>query len=317
MGRDEDFQERARHARRERMSYEATSVLVKVAMAIRANTYYERSTSGEPSAEILALEEAANPRDWHQLSAEAQDMWMKDADSALEACGFYELKLGVAHLRAVIEEATAEAQDGLDNWPIDGMPTVLTTVLNVLAKAEEPEIHNAVTDKGAGNESKTVDSNEVRNGSPRAGDGEGTEERSGVHPVVDVAGQDVQGAEDDSLDDPCECCGQSKPTSEGVCQACLDDHGDHELGPCPFAKAEETKQDIEDCGNCIACGSDRFGEVTFANAMARRMVTCSHCGNKRCPHATDHRLTCTNSNEEGQAGSVYIAPNTTKEAENG
>lgn len=36
-----------------------------------------------------------------------------------------------------------------------------------------------------------------------------------------------------------------------------------------------------------------------------RMITCSTCGNKRCPHATDHNRTCTNSNEPGQAGSSY------------
>lgn len=40
------------------------------------------------------------------------------------------------------------------------------------------------------------------------------------------------------------------------------------------------------------------------------MLVCSTCGNKRCPHATDHALACTNSNEPGQAGSIYggIAP---------
>lgn len=35
------------------------------------------------------------------------------------------------------------------------------------------------------------------------------------------------------------------------------------------------------------------------------MIVCQKCGNKRCPHATDHRLECTNSNEPGQEGSVY------------
>jgi hypothetical protein len=35
------------------------------------------------------------------------------------------------------------------------------------------------------------------------------------------------------------------------------------------------------------------------------MILCAICGNKRCPHATDHRLACTNSNEPGQAGSDY------------
>lgn len=38
-----------------------------------------------------------------------------------------------------------------------------------------------------------------------------------------------------------------------------------------------------------------------------RMVMCPTCGNKRCPHANDHRNACTNSNEPGQPGSAYPA----------
>lgn len=34
-------------------------------------------------------------------------------------------------------------------------------------------------------------------------------------------------------------------------------------------------------------------------------IVCDTCGNKRCPHATDHRLGCTNSNDPGQLGSRY------------
>jgi hypothetical protein len=34
-------------------------------------------------------------------------------------------------------------------------------------------------------------------------------------------------------------------------------------------------------------------------------IVCSTCGNKRCPHATDHNLACTGSNEPGQKGSAY------------
>jgi hypothetical protein len=36
-----------------------------------------------------------------------------------------------------------------------------------------------------------------------------------------------------------------------------------------------------------------------------RMILCVLCGNKRCPHATDHDLKCSNSNEPGQEGSSY------------
>ena len=35
------------------------------------------------------------------------------------------------------------------------------------------------------------------------------------------------------------------------------------------------------------------------------MIVCPNCGNKRCPRATDHRLSCTNSNDIGQVGSTY------------
>lgn len=36
-----------------------------------------------------------------------------------------------------------------------------------------------------------------------------------------------------------------------------------------------------------------------------RMIVCSKCGNKRCPHANDHRNNCTESNLPGQKGSNY------------
>ena len=39
-----------------------------------------------------------------------------------------------------------------------------------------------------------------------------------------------------------------------------------------------------------------------------RMFLCERCKNKRCPHATDHRLSCTGSNEPGQEGSNYGVP---------
>ena len=51
---------------------------------------------------------------------------------------------------------------------------------------------------------------------------------------------------------------------------------------------------------CIRC--DEENQPT----RARRFVGCSVCGNKRCPHATDHRLDFSNSNAAGQLGSRYI-----------
>ncbi|HIB9037337.1 TPA: hypothetical protein ACWYGU_003035, partial [Citrobacter braakii] len=38
-----------------------------------------------------------------------------------------------------------------------------------------------------------------------------------------------------------------------------------------------------------------------------RFVVCPECGNKRCPHANDHRNACTGSNEPGQVSSAYPA----------
>ncbi len=58
----------------------------------------------------------------------------------------------------------------------------------------------------------------------------------------------------------------------------------------------QSTQMIEENANC-ACRE--------CNPNAWWMVVCCICGNKRCPHATNHENECTNSNETGQAGSVY------------
>lgn len=55
---------------------------------------------------------------------------------------------------------------------------------------------------------------------------------------------------------------------------------------------------IPDC-SCRTCRP-----VTFSDS---RFVVCPECGNKRCPHANDHRNSCTGSNEPGQEGSSYPA----------
>ncbi|WP_431634621.1 hypothetical protein [Enterobacter ludwigii] len=55
---------------------------------------------------------------------------------------------------------------------------------------------------------------------------------------------------------------------------------------------------IPDC-SCRTCRP-----VTFTDS---RFVVCHECGNKRCPHANDHRNACTGSNEPGQEGSAYPA----------
>lgn len=52
------------------------------------------------------------------------------------------------------------------------------------------------------------------------------------------------------------------------------------------------------------CSCRTCRPVTFTDS---RFVVCPECGNKRCPHANDHRNDCTGSNEPGQVGSAYPA----------
>lgn len=60
------------------------------------------------------------------------------------------------------------------------------------------------------------------------------------------------------------------------------------------ARREQPMQAGEAHCGCRKCNPDAWW-----------MVVCDLCGNKRCPHATDHRHECTRSNEPGQAGSVF------------
>ncbi|WP_312068681.1 hypothetical protein [Lelliottia nimipressuralis] len=55
---------------------------------------------------------------------------------------------------------------------------------------------------------------------------------------------------------------------------------------------------ITDCW-CRTCRPINLNDMRF--------VVCPDCGNKRCPHANDHRNACTGSNEPGQEGSAYPA----------
>lgn len=60
------------------------------------------------------------------------------------------------------------------------------------------------------------------------------------------------------------------------------------------------------CRQCLRDRDERV-DLGFMKVPVEqtRMIVCSSCGNKRCPHANDHRHACTNSNEPGQAGSAY------------
>ncbi|MEM5400848.1 hypothetical protein [Paraburkholderia unamae] len=58
------------------------------------------------------------------------------------------------------------------------------------------------------------------------------------------------------------------------------------------------------CENCRECLRDATTHGGWP-VLATRMVVCPTCGNKRCPHATNHELACTGSNDRGQPGSDY------------
>lgn len=72
---------------------------------------------------------------------------------------------------------------------------------------------------------------------------------------------------------------------------------------------------MSDCG-CITCTDARIERMREEGAACHMLFPgplvpgwrygCETCGNKRCPHHTDHRLACTNSNEPGQPGSVFV-----------
>lgn len=57
-----------------------------------------------------------------------------------------------------------------------------------------------------------------------------------------------------------------------------------------------------DVSGSLPCGCLKCCPNVFPNM---RFNVCPICGNKRCPHASDHNYECTNSNDVGQTGSVY------------
>lgn len=70
--------------------------------------------------------------------------------------------------------------------------------------------------------------------------------------------------------------------------------------------SKKTKQSVEkpNC-YCYNCNLNYTEPGQVFPYVTTRMILCPTCGNKRCPHATDHKLDCTNSNEPGQPGSRY------------
>lgn len=64
------------------------------------------------------------------------------------------------------------------------------------------------------------------------------------------------------------------------------------------------------CG-CLSCQEERASRLPefdigrFMGMDPHFRYACEVCGNKRCPHHTDHRLACSGSNAVGQDGSAY------------
>lgn len=80
----------------------------------------------------------------------------------------------------------------------------------------------------------------------------------------------------------------------GITYATIDGAENCQCHKCTSEKVEKIEKDE------IKSQADHF----FAHYEIK-MILCPKCGNKRCPHASDHRLGCTNSNEPGQHGSIY------------
>ncbi len=59
------------------------------------------------------------------------------------------------------------------------------------------------------------------------------------------------------------------------------------------------------CRQCLRDRDERHPSIPSLPAEAGMMILCPICGNKRCPHANNHRNECTHSNATGQKGSAY------------
>lgn len=80
--------------------------------------------------------------------------------------------------------------------------------------------------------------------------------------------------------------------------------GNSSTNNCRENAKTSTNQASLNCNVTINCWCRTCRPVTMSDM---RFVVCPDCGNKRCPHANDHRNACTGSNEHGQAGSAYPA----------
>lgn len=111
----------------------------------------------------------------------------------------------------------------------------------------------------------------------------------------------------------CVCLGRHPVGA--LCQPGPIDHGYRAECECAGCKATAricaelaaSAQVDPDCW-CRTCRPVKLNDMRF--------VVCPDCGNKRCPHANDHRNACTGSNELGQEGSAYPASTQQNNEEN-
>jgi hypothetical protein len=84
--------------------------------------------------------------------------------------------------------------------------------------------------------------------------------------------------------------------------------GQPDIQERPWVIPDSWKQDMEDLQDvechCYTCNKDVKTKSGWPVVMTQ-MILCPECGNKRCPHATDHNLECSKSNDPGQEGSRY------------
>ena len=67
----------------------------------------------------------------------------------------------------------------------------------------------------------------------------------------------------------------------------------------------KTRRKSSQC-QCIKCRDDRAARFFVdPHDFENFRYACEICGNKRCPHHSNHELKCTGSNEPGQPGSIY------------
>ncbi len=78
---------------------------------------------------------------------------------------------------------------------------------------------------------------------------------------------------------------------------------------CGIAEVTAGQREASDQCGCMQCLIDRKAGKwvggKFIPEVWTRMIVCGKCGNKRCPHGTDHRNPCSGSNLPGQKGSRY------------